>query len=76
MRIKKEVSAEKKVELVQRYLAGELTQQQAAQGAGVRKQSFQRWVARYEAEGSLGLMPAEGFRAYSEETKKQAVEAY
>lgn len=76
MRIKKEVSAEKKEELVQRYLAGELTQQQAAQEAGVRKQSFQRWVARYEAEGSLGLMPAEGFRAYSEETKKQAVEAY
>lgn len=73
---KEKVSAEHKVEVVQRYLAGELNQEQAARMAGVHKSSFQGWVARYEAEGTLGLMNVERNRAYSEETKLQAVEAY
>ncbi len=73
---KTKASAEEKTRIVQDCIAGKLSRTEAARKAGVDRKSLRRWIARYEAEGSVGFMRTEKNRIYSEETKLQAVEEY
>lgn len=76
MPLKTKVSAEEKARLVQDCVAGRLSRAEAARRAEVDERSLYRWIARYEAEGSVGFIATEKNRIYSEETKLQAVEEY
>ena len=73
---KAKVKVETKITLVIRYLAGEISQREGAEAAGVTKTSFQQWIAKYEAEGSEAFCRGGKNRKYSAGTKRQAVEAY
>ena len=68
-----------KVELVEKYLMGEVGIQEATRQAGlsdVGTQPFRRWVNIYQNEGPSGLMEQKKNRYYSAETKLAAVNAY
>lgn len=73
---KKEISYEKKLEAVEKYLRGEGSQESIAREYGVNNRSFRQWIANYEALGPLGLMPVHTHNRYSRELKIAAVEAY
>ena len=74
---KGKIEAEEKIRIVQECIEGKLSQAQAAEAAGVKAESVRIWIARYQAEGSLGLSNIEGYnRVYSGELKHQAVEEY
>lgn len=49
------LSAEEKVKLVRRCLAGEMSVSEAGRQAGVHHKSIQRWIDQYEAEGAEGF---------------------
>ena len=66
-----------KVELVERYLSGELCRAEAARLAGVDpKGTFVRWVCIYKNEGPSGLLTQKHNRNYSTEFINAAVNAY
>ena len=73
---KPKVSAEEKARIVQDCIAGKISRQEAARKAGVDKKSIRRWIAQYEAEGSLAFIATGKNRIYSEETKLTAVKEY
>lgn len=73
---KSKVAAEIKLELVERYLKGEVSLKQAAALAGVDQMSFRRWLNLYEAKGATELLTSEKNRAYSKELKIAAVHSY
>ena len=73
---KKELEIEKKVKIVKRYLAGEVSISGAATEAGVDRKTLQRWVMQYEAEGAATFLPGRRERIYSPELKLQAVQEY
>ena len=70
------LSAEEKVKLVRRCLAGEMSVSEAGRQAGVHHKSIQRWIDQYEAEGAEGFFPQERNRVYSAEIKERAVRDY
>ena len=76
MPVKTKVSAEEKIRAVQDIKAGILSQRAAARQLGVSITSVQRWIGRYDAEGSLAFVAYEENRSYTPETKAQAVRAY
>ena len=61
---KQELSAEEKVKLVRRCLAGEMSASEAGRQAVVHHKSIQRWIDRNEAEGAEGFFPQERNRVY------------
>lgn len=68
-----------KVELVERYLEGEISVKEAGQLAGLAgngADTFHKWVNIYRNEGPEGLLVQSYNRHYSEETKLQAVYDY
>ena len=68
-----------KVELVERYLEGEISAKEAGQLAGLAgngADTFHKWVNIYRNEGPAGLLAQSHNRHYSEETKLQAVYDY
>ena len=68
-----------KVELVERYLEGEISAKEAGRLAGLAgngADTFQQWVNIYRNEGPAGLLEQSHNRHYSEETKLQAVYDY
>ena len=73
---KKELEIEKKVKIVKRYLAGEVSISGAATEAGVDRKTLQRWVMQYEAEGAAAFLPGRREHIYSPELKLQAVQEY
>ena len=73
---KKELEIEKKVKIVKRYLAGEVSISGAATEAGVDRKTLQRWVMQYEAEGAAAFLPGRREQIYSPELKLQAVQEY
>ena len=73
---KTKVSAEEKARIVQDCILGKLSRSEAARKAGVDEKSLRRWIARYEAEGSLAFIATGKNRIYSEETKLTAVKEY
>ena len=70
---KQKLEMEKKVKIVKRYLAGEVSISGAATEAGVDRKTLQRWVMQYELEGAAAFLPNRRNHAYSPELKLQAV---
>ena len=73
---KGKISPEEKVEIVQRYLRGEVSQRDAAALVGVDRKALKNWLRIYQVEGASGLMVADKNRRYSSELKKEAVQEY
>ena len=74
---KGKIEIEEKIKIVCECIEGELSQTQAAEIVGVHHETIREWIARYQAEGSLGLSNIEQHnRVYSKELKLRAVEAY
>ncbi len=73
---KEKVRAEEKENLARRWVKGEVSISDAAQIAGVDRETVRDWIARYETEGAAGFLPYERNRTYSAELKRQAVEEY
>lgn len=73
---KSKIAGEKKIEIVEKYLAGELGLAQAARKAGVVNELIRKWVMKYESEGPSALITSSKNKHYSKETKLAAVFAY
>lgn len=69
-------TAEEKLRIVERYLAGEIGCSEAGEISGVDKVTILRWVSRYKTEGPTGLLPQTHNLTYSKETKLSAVLDY
>ena len=66
-----------KVELVERYLVGEINITEATRLAGVRSRgSFHRWIHIYKNEGATGFLDQKPRKYYSVGLKRAAVKAY
>lgn len=66
-----------KIELVERYLNGEIGINEVARLAGIRgNASVYKWVSIYKNEGPVGLLPQKTYKNYSAEVKLQAVNEY
>ena len=73
---KSRITAEEKIQVAQDCIEGRISQREAARRMGVDESSIRRWIARYEAEGGVGLQAAENNRPYNEEEKRKAVVEY
>ena len=73
---KGKISPEEKVEIVQRYLRGEVSQRDAAALVGVAWRTLRDWLRIYQSEGASGLMVADKNQRYSPELKASAVKEY
>ncbi len=73
---KGKLKPETKLELVERYLKGEISQSQAANEAAVAKHSFNDWLRLYDAERPPGLLAKTKNSIYSKETKLSAANSY
>lgn len=75
---KSKIDSALKVELVEKYIKGEISISEASRLAGVSNSgsSFQKWVSIYQNEGPVGLLNQSNNRVYSRETKLAAVNAY
>ena len=71
---KQKLGIEKKVKIVKRYLAGEVSISTAAAEVGVGRETLQGWVMQYEAEGLEAFLPNRKNHTYSPELKLQAVQ--
>lgn len=69
-------SPEEKLRLVLLYLAGEITNNKAAEIAGVQRKTMRDWIRRYRQEGLQGLVATDSNRTYPSELKTEAVRAY
>ena len=72
----RKIKPEEKIRIVQECIDGKISQAQAAEEAGVKKESVRTWIAKYHSEGSLAFLTHEGNRVYSPELKRQAVQDY
>ena len=70
---KSKIDAVKKVEIVEKYLNGELSQKGAAKMCGVNKRSVQDWIRIYKTDGPESLLSPKTNKRYSKELKLQAV---
>jgi transposase len=70
------IGYDKKLEAVEKYKRGGGSQDSIACEYGVKKSSFQRWVANYESMGPSGLATVHTSSTYSTEIKNAAVKAY
>ena len=76
---KSKIDPSLKVELVERYLEGEISVKEAGRLAGLAgngADTFHKWVNIYRNEGPAGLLDRSHNKHYSEETKLQAVYDY
>lgn len=73
---KAKISPEIKIGHVKRFMAGELSQSEAARECGVDKRTFEVWVAKYKADGPDGLCPRKQNKKYPARLKEDAVEEY
>lgn len=65
-----------KIEAVEKYKRGEGSQKSIAREYGVRKASYQQWIANYESMGPSGLAVRNMNNGYSVRQKTAVVEAY
>ena len=73
---RKKVSWEKQVEIVERYLRGEVGYRESVKAANNCKSSFRRWVAQYRKGGPSALLPPEKANTYPASLKLAVVKAY
>ena len=76
MPVKTKTTAEEKVKTVKLVKSGKLSQRSAARQIGVSIATVQRWISKYDSEGSLAFAAYEHNRSYSPKTKLQAVKDY
>ena len=62
---------EEKVEIVRRYLKGEIGINEASRQMGVNKETIRQWIANYEAEGVEAFLPKRRKRNYDAELRKR-----
>lgn len=65
-----------RINIIRRYVLGELSQAEASRQCGVSESTMARWSVRYQTEGTLGFLPHERNRSYSPTLKEEAVKAY
>lgn len=70
------IKAEEKVEIVERYLNGEVSQKAAANICNVDKRTLRDWIRIYDIEGPIGLSDQAKNRYYSTDLKLQAISDY
>ena len=68
--------AEKKIEIIEAYQAGEVSWAQLREVYGMNPNEIYRWVSKYEANGMAAFVRGTGNTSYSQEFKIQCVEAY
>jgi len=71
----KRVSSAEKLYYVREYLAGNGSQQQCADRAGVSKTAFQHWLRKYSTFGEEAFLKKR-YGRYPQDVKKAAVEDY
>ncbi len=72
----KGIPTEEKVNLVEKYLKGEISRAYAAKEANVDPGTIALWVRLYEADGPTALMDQKQNKKYSTELKLKAVTEY
>lgn len=70
------ISPEKKIEVVEKYLRGEMGATQILETLGTTWSSLKRWVILYQSQGVEGLIPQGKSRKYSPELKHTVVQEY
>lgn len=73
---KSKTTAEFKLKLVQEYLDGRGSCKSIARENGIGKATMQKWILKYESQGTEAFLPKEGNKRYSGEFKKKCVEMY
>lgn len=68
--------SEKKIEVVKRYLRGEMGATKIVQELGISESTLRRWVISYKSYGAEGLIPQAKNRKYSPEMKLKVVKEY
>lgn len=76
MPTKSKYSAEKKIQIVEDCLSGEMSINCACKQLGVQRQTLDTWIRLYKARGIAGLIPASRRLKYPVEIKYQAVQDY
>ena len=70
------IKSEEKIKIAQKCIEGKISITEASKQMGVGKTTVREWIAKYQAEGSLGFLNHEKNRVYSAELKAQVVEEY
>ena len=70
------IKSEEKIKIAQKCIEGKISITEVSKQMGVGKTTVQEWIAKYQAEGSLGFLNHEMNRVYSAELKAQVVEEY
>ena len=73
---KSKIEPVEKVNIVERYLDGEISIRQAGRELGIAHQSIQRWVSIYKSEGPTGLLNQSKNKYYSKDLKISAINDY
>jgi len=68
--------SERKIEVVESYLPGELGATKITQELGITESTLRRWVISYKSFGTEGLIPQAKNKKYSPELKLEVVQAY
>ena len=72
----KGIKPEVKIQYVEEYLEGKISQSEIAKKLGLKKESIRAWIAKYQSEGSDALLKHKQIRSYTPELKRQAVLDY
>ena len=72
---KSKCSAEMKISLAKKYLAGEGSYDSLSQANGISSTTLKRWVLQYRAQKEANFFCASGNRLYSKEFKEKCVKA-
>jgi transposase-like protein len=73
---KKKISSSEKIEAVEQFLRGEISQPAQARKLGINLRTFQDWIRKYQSMGTEGLLERKKNKNYPTETKQSAVEEY
>lgn len=73
---KYKISFEVKIKSVQEYITGKKRACDIYEELNIRRESFHKWVSKYETNGSEGLRQFSHNKKYSTETKDSAVDYY
>ena len=73
---RKKISWEKQVEIVERYLRGEVGYRESVKAANNCKSSFRRWVVQYRKGGPSALLPPKKRNTYPSSLKIAVVREY
>lgn len=68
-------TAEKKIEIIEAFKAGEVAYSQLKENYGMRPENIYEWISKYEAHGVAAFVRGPGNARYSQEFKVRCVEA-